>query len=51
MLCTLCLVEIEEGSETVTIDERIRHKACSDKLEEMVIELDEIYQETKPEDI
>lgn len=36
---------------TIVVDDRIRHKECSDKLEKMIEELDEIYQDTKPDNI
>lgn len=52
MICTLCLKEITEEQETVTVLDRIRHKECSDKLKEMIDELEEIYeQDQKDEDI
>jgi len=51
MICTLCLKDILEDDATVTVNDKLRHKACSDKLEEMIDELDKIYQDTKPEDI
>ena len=51
MICTLCLKTILEDESSVKVNGRLRHKECSDQLEKMVEELDEIYQETKPDDI
>jgi len=51
MICTLCLKEIQEDEKSVIVNDRLRHLECSDSLEKMVEELDEIYQDTKPDDI
>lgn len=51
MICTLCLKEIKDGEETITVKDRIRHKSCSDHLEEMIGELEKIYEEDFDEDI
>ncbi len=50
-ICTLCLNAIMPDDKTIVVDDRIRHKECSDKLEKMIEELDEIYQDTKPDNI
>ncbi len=42
-ICTLCLKEIGD-EETVVVNERLRHKSCSENLEEMILELEEIYE-------
>ena len=49
MICTLCLKLIDDDK-TIVIDERIRHLECHNKLEKLVVELAEIYEETKPEE-
>lgn len=45
MICTLCLKEIEEHEKTVTVNGRIRHQECHDKLEDMISELEKIYED------
>jgi hypothetical protein len=49
MICTLCLAEIEK-EDPVTIkdsngNEKNRHQKCHNKLEQIVKDLDKIYQE------
>ena len=51
MICTLCLKEITESEESVTVNGRLRHKKCSEELEEMIEELEKIYEEDPVEDI
>jgi len=45
------LKDIENGDITVVVDERIRHKLCSDEYEKMIGELEKIYEDTRPDDI
>lgn len=47
MICTLCLRDIVDGEETTQVDDRFRHIKCSEKLEEMILDLDRIYQDTE----
>lgn len=49
MICSLCLEEIKE-EEFVVIEDRIRHKRCSDEFEQMIEELEKIYDETCPKE-
>lgn len=51
MICSLCLKEISVHEESVVVDDAIRHKTCSEELENMVKELERIYEETAPEGI
>ena len=51
MICSLCLAEIEDNQETVTVNDNIRHKSCSDEYDSMVEELEKIADETCGEDI
>jgi hypothetical protein len=51
MVCSLCLEEIDSDELQVTVDERVRHKNCSDELEENLVELAKIYDETCDQDI
>ena len=51
MICVLCLKDITDKQESVEVLGRIRHKECSNKLEEMIEKLQEIYSEDKESDI
>lgn len=54
MICGLCLKEIHPDSEHVKVvlkngTESYRHKECSDKLDDYVLKLKDIYDMEKPE--
>ena len=51
MICTLCLKDIEDGEKMVVVDGRVRHESCSKEFEEMVDDLEKIYEDTCPKDI
>ena len=51
MVCTLCLKDIKDGEETVTVNGKLRHKECSDSLEEMISDLEKISMEDNEPDI
>ena len=51
MVCSLCLREIEKEERTVEVDGRIRHESCSLELEQALIDLEKIYDDTCPKDI
>lgn len=51
MICSLCLEDILDGDDFVEVDGRVRHKTCSDEFEEMVEDLEKIYEDTCPQDI
>jgi len=51
MICSLCLQEIKDNEETVTVNGNIRHKSCSDEYDSMLDELQKIADETFDEDI
>ncbi len=51
MNCSLCLNEILDGEESITVDARIRHKVCSEEYEKMVGDLEKIYEDMESEDI
>lgn len=50
-ICSLCLKEILDSEDFIIVDDAIRHKTCSDEFEKDLKELEDIYNETKPEDI
>jgi len=51
MICTLCLKEIKEDDHSVVVSDKLRHKECSNTLEEMIDDLEKIYTEDSKEDI
>jgi len=51
MICTLCLAEIENTEDAIEVNQKMRHKQCSEKLEEMVSELEKVYQDDQEGDI
>jgi hypothetical protein len=51
MVCTLCLADIQQGEDVTRVDDKLRHKSCSEEFETMVDELEKIYVDTCPTDI
>lgn len=51
MVCSLCLKEISTDDTSVVVDGRVRHESCSNELEELVVNLEKIYEDTCQKDI
>ena len=50
MICSLCLGVIGDLEKFVVIDDRVRHEECSIEFEQMIKELEKIYDETCPKE-
>jgi hypothetical protein len=51
MICGLCLKDIVDGEATVVVDDSVRHEECSKEFEQMLGDLEKIYDDTCPKDI
>ena len=51
MICSLCLKEILEETDAITVDNNIRHNDCHIEFEQEINELAKIYEETCEQDI
>ena len=51
MICSLCLIEIKDTEEMVTVDTFVRHKVCSDEYNTMLADLEKISEAGIDDDI